>query len=220
MNSCMKTKFKKKEKQTTRGIYNYRYSIIRVISLFAYDNAVKRNILNWQDVVVRHQLRWSCVRGKCQNLMQLYHKLRGVIKLADPQECQSCAQLLTDWSAHWLFVYLQQKSVFVKPFRTACNLCFYLFMFPYPVCCCVSCSCMFIWPVSTSVFYHFSFQTSDIDLVVFGKWETLPLWTLEEALRKRNVADENSIKVLDKATVRWYSLASVHSVARLDFCWL
>lgn len=43
---------------------------------------------------------------------------------------------------------------------------------------------------------------SDIDLVVFGKWETLPLWTLEEALRKRNVADENSIKVLDKATVR------------------
>lgn len=44
--------------------------------------------------------------------------------------------------------------------------------------------------------------TSDIDLVVFGKWETLPLWTLEEALRKRNVADENSIKVLDKATVR------------------
>lgn len=47
---------------------------------------------------------------------------------------------------------------------------------------------------------------SDIDLVVFGKWETLPLWTLEEALRKRNIADENSIKVLDKATVRLYYL--------------
>lgn len=89
--------------------------------------------------------------------MQLYHKSRGVIKLADSQECQSCAQLLTDWSAHWLFVYLQQKSVFVKPFRTACNLCFYLFMFPYPVCCCMSCSCMFIWPVSTSVFFSFLF---------------------------------------------------------------
>lgn len=42
---------------------------------------------------------------------------------------------------------------------------------------------------------------SDIDLVVFGMWETLPLWTLEEELRKRNVADENSVKVLDKATV-------------------
>lgn len=49
--------------------------------------------------------------------------------------------------------------------------------------------------------FHLS-PSSDIDLVVFGKWETLPLWTLEEALRKRNVADENSIKVLDKATVR------------------
>lgn len=44
-------------------------------------------------------------------------------------------------------------------------------------------------------------SVSDIDLVVFGNWETLPLWTLEEALRKRNVADENSVKVLDKATV-------------------
>lgn len=58
---------------------------------------------------------------------------------------------------------------------------------------------MFLLPVSIS----------DIDLVVFGKWETLPLWTLEEALRKRNVADENSIKVLDKATV---------GLSRLRFC--
>lgn len=47
-----------------------------------------------------------------------------------------------------------------------------------------------------------SLYISDIDLVVFGHWETLPLWTLEEALRKRQVADENSVKVLDKATVR------------------
>lgn len=50
--------------------------------------------------------------------------------------------------------------------------------------------------------FHFSLLLSDIDLVVFGKWEKLPLWTLEEALRKRNVADKNSIKVLDKATVK------------------
>lgn len=42
---------------------------------------------------------------------------------------------------------------------------------------------------------------SDIDLVVFGNWETLPLWTLEEALRKKNIADDHTIKVLDKATV-------------------
>lgn len=44
-------------------------------------------------------------------------------------------------------------------------------------------------------------MSSDIDLVVFGKWENLPLWTLEEALRKHKVADEDSVKVLDKATV-------------------
>lgn len=74
------------------------------------------------------------------------------------------------------------------------------------------CSCMLrnrpVLPVMSL------FSTSDIDLVVFGKWETLPLWTLEEALRKRNVADENSIKVLDKATVRPYSiLLSVDSFA-------
>lgn len=37
--------------------------------------------------------------------------------------------------------------------------------------------------------------------MVFGKWENLPLWTLEEALRKHKVADEDSVKVLDKATV-------------------
>lgn len=42
---------------------------------------------------------------------------------------------------------------------------------------------------------------SDIDLVVFGKWEKPPLQQLEQALRKHNVAEPYSIKVLDKATV-------------------
>lgn len=42
---------------------------------------------------------------------------------------------------------------------------------------------------------------SDIDLVVFGKWERPPLQQLEQALRKHNVAEPGSIKVLDKATV-------------------
>lgn len=42
---------------------------------------------------------------------------------------------------------------------------------------------------------------SDIDLVVFGKWERPPLQELEQALRKHNVAEPLSIKVLDKATV-------------------
>ena len=51
---------------------------------------------------------------------------------------------------------------------------------------------------------------SDIDLVVFGKWERPPLQQLEQALRKHNVAEPYSIKVLDKATV------SVQSVCRVS----
>lgn len=61
---------------------------------------------------------------------------------------------------------------------------------------------MFVIQTKKKHNFSFSLLTSDIDLVVFGKWETLPLWTLEEALRKRNVADKSSIKVLDKATVK------------------
>ncbi|MGH0133141.1 UNVERIFIED_CONTAM: hypothetical protein FKN15_061291 [Acipenser sinensis] len=62
-----------------------------------------------------------------------------------------------------------------------------------------------LWPnADVHIFGSFStglyLPTSDIDLVVFGKWDSLPLWTLEQALRKHNIADENSVKVLDKAT--------------------
>lgn len=45
------------------------------------------------------------------------------------------------------------------------------------------------------------FYYSDIDLVVFGKWDHPPLQELEQALHKRNVAGPHPIKVLDKATV-------------------
>uniref|UniRef100_A0A8C4IJT5 Terminal nucleotidyltransferase 4B n=1 Tax=Dicentrarchus labrax TaxID=13489 RepID=A0A8C4IJT5_DICLA len=78
-----------------------------------------------------------------------------------------------------------------------------------------------LWPsAEVEVFGSFStglyLPTSDIDLVVFGKWETLPLWTLEEALRKRNVADENSIKVLDKATVPIIKLTDSFTEVKVD----
>ncbi|XP_018522432.1 terminal nucleotidyltransferase 4B [Lates calcarifer] len=78
-----------------------------------------------------------------------------------------------------------------------------------------------LWPsAEVQVFGSFStglyLPTSDIDLVVFGKWETLPLWTLEEALRKRNVADENSIKVLDKATVPIIKLTDTFTEVKVD----
>ena len=49
------------------------------------------------------------------------------------------------------------------------------------------------------------FISSDIDLVVFGYWEKLPLWTLERALVDQDVADSSTIKVLDKASVSMLS---------------
>lgn len=45
---------------------------------------------------------------------------------------------------------------------------------------------------------------SDIDLVVFGKWPSLPLWTLEKELLKHGITDKDTTKVLDKASVsKW-----------------
>lgn len=43
--------------------------------------------------------------------------------------------------------------------------------------------------------------TGDIDLVVHGQWSTTPLFSLEEDLRRNDVAVEDSILVLDKTTV-------------------
>ncbi|XP_030621713.1 terminal nucleotidyltransferase 4B [Chanos chanos] len=78
-----------------------------------------------------------------------------------------------------------------------------------------------LWPsADVKVFGSFStglyLPTSDIDLVVFGNWDTLPLWTLEEALRKRKVADENSVKVLDKATVPIIKLTDSYTEVKVD----
>ncbi len=43
--------------------------------------------------------------------------------------------------------------------------------------------------------------TSDIDLVVFGSWAKLPLFSLEEEFVKADIACEGSILVLDKTSV-------------------
>ncbi|XP_063294567.1 terminal nucleotidyltransferase 4B isoform X1 [Pelobates fuscus] len=78
-----------------------------------------------------------------------------------------------------------------------------------------------LWPnADVQIFGSFKtglyLPTSDIDLVVFGKWENLPLWTLEEALRKHKVADENSVKVLDKATVPIIKLTDSFTEVKVD----
>lgn len=51
---------------------------------------------------------------------------------------------------------------------------------------------------SSNIIYSFF---SDIDLVVIGKWETLPLRTLEQSLLEHDIAEPSTLKVLDKATV-------------------
>ena len=43
--------------------------------------------------------------------------------------------------------------------------------------------------------------TSDIDLVVFGHWAKIPLFTLEEQLKRLDIAVEGSVLVLDKTSV-------------------
>lgn len=63
----------------------------------------------------------------------------------------------------------------------------------------------------------YSSYCSDIDLVVFGKWEKPPLQQLEQALRKHSVAEPYSIKVLDKATVG-FSLSVVDLSLFVSFC--
>ncbi|XP_021918333.1 non-canonical poly(A) RNA polymerase protein Trf4-1-like isoform X4 [Zootermopsis nevadensis] len=56
----------------------------------------------------------------------------------------------------------------------------------------------------------------DIDLVVIGKWETLPLRTLEQSLLEHGIADPSTLKVLDKATVPIVKLTDKASDVKVD----
>uniref|UniRef100_A0A4W3HM79 Terminal nucleotidyltransferase 4A n=1 Tax=Callorhinchus milii TaxID=7868 RepID=A0A4W3HM79_CALMI len=78
-----------------------------------------------------------------------------------------------------------------------------------------------LWPsADVQIFGSFStglyLPTSDIDLVVFGKWKNPPLQLLEQALRRRNVAEPYSIKVLDKATVPIIKLTDQETEVKVD----
>uniref|UniRef100_W5MQH5 Terminal nucleotidyltransferase 4A n=1 Tax=Lepisosteus oculatus TaxID=7918 RepID=W5MQH5_LEPOC len=78
-----------------------------------------------------------------------------------------------------------------------------------------------LWPTAdVQIFGSFStglyLPTSDIDLVVFGKWTRPPLQQLEQALRKHNVAEPYSIKVLDKATVPIIKLTDQETEVKVD----
>uniref|UniRef100_A0A3B4Z7D3 Terminal nucleotidyltransferase 4A n=1 Tax=Stegastes partitus TaxID=144197 RepID=A0A3B4Z7D3_9TELE len=77
-----------------------------------------------------------------------------------------------------------------------------------------------LWPTAdVQIFGSFStglYLPTDIDLVVFGKWERPPLQELEQALRKHNVAEPFSIKVLDKATVPIIKLTDQETEVKVD----
>ena len=52
-------------------------------------------------------------------------------------------------------------------------------------------------------------------MVVFGQWEKLPLWTLEKALVNEDIAEQSTIKVLDKASVSSHLLLTLHLIVPL-----
>ncbi|XP_051999959.1 terminal nucleotidyltransferase 4A-like [Xyrauchen texanus] len=78
-----------------------------------------------------------------------------------------------------------------------------------------------LWPTAkVHIFGSFStglyLPTSDIDLVVFGKWERPPLQQLDQALRQKNMAEPFSIKLLDKATVPIIKLTDRETDVKVD----
>jgi len=78
-----------------------------------------------------------------------------------------------------------------------------------------------LWPAATlHVFGSFKtglyLPTSDIDLVLVGRWETLPLRTLERALLDNKIADPATLKVLDKASVPIIKLTDKITRVRVD----
>jgi len=58
--------------------------------------------------------------------------------------------------------------------------------------------------------------TSDIDMVVFGEWNTLPLNCLKEALIRNNLTDPENAKVLDKASVPIIKIVESRTELKID----
>lgn len=78
-----------------------------------------------------------------------------------------------------------------------------------------------LWPTArVEVFGSFRtglyLPTSDIDLVVIGRWEKLPLRTLENQLAMQGIADISTIRVLDKASVPIVKLTDRETQVKVD----
>lgn len=78
-----------------------------------------------------------------------------------------------------------------------------------------------LWPnAKVEIFGSFATKlylpTSDIDLMIMGKWDTMPLHTLKNELIKADVANEDDIKVLDKASVPIVKVIDKETEVRVD----
>lgn len=78
-----------------------------------------------------------------------------------------------------------------------------------------------LWP-SAKVDVFGSYKTDlylpacDIDLVVFGKWLTRPLYTLKDMLVREGIASESSVKVIDSARVPIIKFVDVLTKVKVD----
>ncbi|XP_053697857.1 non-canonical poly(A) RNA polymerase protein Trf4-1-like [Sabethes cyaneus] len=78
-----------------------------------------------------------------------------------------------------------------------------------------------LWPMArVEMFGSFRtglyLPTSDIDLVVIGRWDKLPLRTLENELINRGIAEPMSVRVLDKASVPIVKLTDRETQVKVD----
>lgn len=78
-----------------------------------------------------------------------------------------------------------------------------------------------MWPeAKVEIFGSFATKlylpTSDIDLMIMGKWDVSPLYTLKNELVKAEVADEENVTVLDKASVPIVKVVDKETNVRVD----
>ena len=57
------------------------------------------------------------------------------------------------------------------------------------------------------------FSFSDIDLVILGKWEHLPLFTLHDELVRSGIPRANNLMVLDKAAVSVFAILILNTLS-------
>ena len=60
--------------------------------------------------------------------------------------------------------------------------------------------------------------TSDIDLVVIGHWTKTPIFTLEEELKKADIAVKDTINPIDKTTVPVIKFTDKQTEVKVDIC--